>query len=79
MTPIQVISAATKTNAEILGHFDELGTIEPGKLADMIVIDGNPLTNIDNLANVELVIKDGGIWYAEPAAFGPVTNIGHAF
>ena len=79
MTPIQVISAATKTNAEILGHFDELGTIEPGKLADMIVIDGNPLTNIDNLANVELVIKDGGIWYAETAAFGPVTNIGHAF
>ena len=35
--------------------------------------------NIDNLANVELVIKDGGIWYAETAAFGPVTNVGHAF
>jgi len=43
MTPIQVISAATKTNAEILDQFDKLGTIEPGKLADIIVIDGNPL------------------------------------
>jgi len=38
MTPIQVISAATKTNAEILGQFEQLGTIEPGKMADMIVI-----------------------------------------
>ena len=79
MTPIQVISAATKTNAEILDQFDELGTIEPGKLADIIVIDGNPLANIDALQHVEIVIKDGGVWYAESAAYGPVTEIGHAF
>jgi imidazolonepropionase-like amidohydrolase len=79
MTPIQVISAATKTNAEILGQFNELGTIEPGKLADIIVIDGNPLANIDALQHVDIVIKDGGVWYAESAAYGPVTGIGHAF
>jgi imidazolonepropionase-like amidohydrolase len=79
MTPIQVISAATKTNAEILGQFDELGTIEPGKLADIIVIDGNPLANIETLDNVDIVVKDGGIWYAESAAYGPVTEVGHAF
>jgi imidazolonepropionase-like amidohydrolase len=79
MTPIQVISAATKTNAEILGQFEELGTIEPGKLADIIVIDGNPLRNIETLDHVEIVVKDGGIWYAESAAHGPVTEIGHAF
>ena len=42
MTPIQVISAATKTNAEILGRFDELGTVEPGKLADLIVVRRQP-------------------------------------
>ena len=79
MTPIQVISAATKTNAEILGQFEQLGTIEPGKLADMIVIDGNPLDNIDVIANVEIVVKDGGLWYAESSAYGAVTEIGHAF
>ena len=79
MTPIQVISAATKTNAEILGQFEQLGTIEPGKVADMIVIDGNPLANIDAMAHVEIVVKDGGVWYAESAASGPVIEIGHAF
>lgn len=79
MTPIQVISAATKTNAEILGQFDELGTIEPGKLADIIIVDGNPLRNIEVLDYVDIVIKDGGVWYSERAAFGPVTEIGHAF
>ena len=79
MTPIQVISAATKTNAEILGHFEELGTIEPGKLADIIVVDGNPLTNIDALKRVQLVVKDGGLWYPESVTDPAVTAIGHAF
>ena len=79
MTPIQVISAATKTNAEILGQFDELGTLEPGKLADIIVVDGNPLADIDALSRIDIVVKDGGIWYAERAAGMPVTDIGHAF
>ena len=79
MTPIQVISAATKTNAEILGQLDELGTIEPGKLADIIIVDGNPLRNIEVLDYVDIVIKDGGIWYSERAAYGSVTEIGHAF
>ncbi len=79
MTPIQVISAATKTNAEILGQSDQLGTIEPGKLADIIIVDGDPLRNIEVLDYVDIVIKDGGIWYSERAAFGPVTEIGHAF
>ncbi|MDH4072472.1 MAG: amidohydrolase family protein [Gammaproteobacteria bacterium] len=79
MTPIQVISAATKTNAEILGQFDELGTIEPGKLADIIIVDGDPLRNVEVLDYVDIVIKDGGVWYSERAAYGPVTEIGHAF
>lgn len=79
MTPIQVISAATKTNAEILDRFEELGTVEPGKLADLIVVDGNPLADIDALSRIDIVMKDGAIWYSERAAFGPVVDVGHAF
>ena len=79
MTPIQAISSATKTNAEIIGLEDRIGTIEVGKLADIIIVDGNPLRNIEVLDQVEIVIKDGGVWYSEQAAFGPVTEIGHGF
>ena len=79
MTPIQVISAATKTNAEILGKFDVLGSIEPGKLADIIIVDGNPLRNIEVLGYVDVVIKDGVVWYSERSAFGMAKEIGHAF
>jgi imidazolonepropionase-like amidohydrolase len=79
MTPIEVISAATKTNAEIIGHFDRLGTIESGKFADLIVIDGNPLADINALRHVDIVVKDGAIWYAETADSGAVAEIGNAF
>lgn len=79
MTPVQVISAATKTNAEILGRFDELGTVEPGKLADLIVVDGNPLADIDALSDVDIVVKDGAIWYSERAAYGEVMKVGRSF
>jgi imidazolonepropionase-like amidohydrolase len=79
MTPLQVISAATKTNAEILGKAGELGTIEEGKLADLIVVDGNPLAGIDALQRVDIVVRDGVIWYPETIAPGPLAEIGHAF
>lgn len=79
MTPMEVITAATKTNSQILGLDDELGTIEPGKMADIIIVDGNPLRNIEVLDYVDVVIKDGVVWYSERAASGPVTQIGHAF
>lgn len=79
MTPMEVITAATKTNARILGLDNELGTIEPGKLADIIIVDGNPLRNIEVLDYVDVVIRDGVVWYAERAAQGPVTEVGHAF
>jgi imidazolonepropionase-like amidohydrolase len=42
-----------------MGRGRDLGTIEPGKLADIIVIKGNPLFDIQALANVEIVVKDG--------------------
>ena len=42
MTPMQTLQAGTRVNAELLGWDDRLGTLEPGKLADLLVIDGDP-------------------------------------
>ena len=46
LTPMQAIQAATATGAAFLGRAGDLGTIEPGKLADLIVLTGNPLRRI---------------------------------
>jgi len=62
MPPIRVISALTRVNARIYGKPNELGTIEVGKLADIIVVDGNPLFDIVALSHVQTVIKDGVVW-----------------
>jgi imidazolonepropionase-like amidohydrolase len=59
MTPERAIAAATRINAQIIGKGRELGSIEPGKIADIIVVKGNPLFDIVALSNVESVVKDG--------------------
>jgi len=61
MKPIEVITAATKTNAKFFGVEDRLGTLEPGKLADMIVVDGNPAADIDLMDHVEIVVLNGRV------------------
>ena len=61
LSPEQAIQAATRTAAEHLGKLDELGTFEPGKLADLIVVDGDPLLDIAVIHNIEVVIKGGQI------------------
>ena len=59
------IVSATKTNAELLNLDDRLGTVEVGKLADLIVLDGNPLKNVglfgDGRKSVRLVLKEGRV------------------
>jgi len=62
MAPARAISAATRVGAEILGRGADLGTIEPGKLADIIVVNGNPLFDIVALSNVDAVVKGGVIY-----------------
>ena len=64
LTPMEVIEASTRNGALALGQGDTLGTLEPGKLADIVVIDGNPLDDIQALRQVKLVIKDGQVAYA---------------
>jgi imidazolonepropionase-like amidohydrolase len=61
LTPMQVILATTKWAAEEWHKEKDLGTIEPGKLADLIVVNGDPLANIRAAQNVALVILDGKI------------------
>jgi imidazolonepropionase-like amidohydrolase len=58
MTPAQVITAATKTAAELM-KLDQLGTIAPGKTADFLVLDANPLDNINNTRRIADVYLNG--------------------
>ena len=61
MNPEQVIQAATHSAAQHLGRLDELGTVEAGKLADLLIVDGDPLADITALHDIEVVIKGGQI------------------
>ena len=61
MTPMDAIKAGTIVGAELVGWDDELGSIESGKLADIIAVEGNPLEDISVLESPILVIKDGEI------------------
>jgi imidazolonepropionase-like amidohydrolase len=67
MTPSRAIAAATRVNAQAIGKGRELGSIEPGKLADIIVVNGNPNFDITALSHVEIVVKDGVIYKGGPA------------
>ena len=62
MTPMEAIVAATRVNARILGLADELGTIEPGKIADIVVLRGDPRFSITELNEPVLVVKDGKVY-----------------
>jgi imidazolonepropionase-like amidohydrolase len=66
MTPMQIILAATRNAAQVCRLEHELGTLEPGKLADVLVVDGNPLHDLDALTQVRLVIHSGVIIRGEP-------------
>ncbi|MDT9600119.1 amidohydrolase family protein [Sphingosinicella rhizophila] len=57
----EALVAATRTGAEILGMDDRLGTLQPGKLADLIIVDGKPDRDIEDLKKVDLVIVGGRV------------------
>ena len=68
LSAMQVLQAATRVNAEILGQAASLGTVEAGKLADVIVIGGDPLADIGAVRDVRMVFKGGRLHRPEVLA-----------
>jgi imidazolonepropionase-like amidohydrolase len=68
-SPLEAIEAGTRVGAQVLGLEKELGTIEEGKLADLVVVDGDPLADIDILlqpASIRVVLQGGRIVKSNP-------------
>ncbi|HET9532686.1 MAG TPA: amidohydrolase family protein, partial [Blastocatellia bacterium] len=61
LTPMEAITVATRNNAQLMGKSADLGTIAPRKLADILILDGDPLGDIRNIHKVAMVIKGGRI------------------
>lgn len=61
-TPIDVLRAATIFGADAIGHGKNVGSIEPGKFADLVVMNANPLENIMNTNSVAFVMKNGRLY-----------------
>ena len=62
MTPMQAIQAATTSAADLLGHSDVLGSIKPGKYADIIAVASDPIRDVRALETVSFVMKDGNVY-----------------
>jgi imidazolonepropionase-like amidohydrolase len=61
MTPLEAIQTATINDADLLGWSDKIGTLEPGKWADMVAVDGDPLADVTTLQHVKFVMKGGEV------------------
>jgi imidazolonepropionase-like amidohydrolase len=70
MRPMDAIVAATRTAAQNLDIAPDVGTVEVGRLADVIVVDGDPSTDITAVSRVRLVVKDGTVYRNDFAAAG---------
>ena len=69
-TPMETLTAATRMGGEIMGRGDELGQIQPGYLADLLLVDGDPLVDIKRLQDQDallVIMKDGRLHKAPGA------------
>jgi imidazolonepropionase-like amidohydrolase len=64
LSPMEVLVASTRGGARAMGR-DDLGTLEPGKLADLVVLDADPLADVSNVHRVRLVVRGGEVWTRE--------------
>ena len=62
LTPLEALRTATINPARVLGLADSLGTVEPGKLADLVLLDANPLESISNVRRIRAVVADGRLY-----------------
>jgi imidazolonepropionase-like amidohydrolase len=65
MTPVQAIRAATVNAAALMGWSDRIGSVEPGKFADLVAVEGDPTTDITELERVKFVMKGGHVFKNE--------------
>ena len=61
LTPLQAIQAATVNAADLIGWSDRVGTLETGKFADIIAVEGDPIADVHVLENVRFVMKGGEV------------------
>ncbi|MFQ5789876.1 MAG: amidohydrolase family protein [Acidobacteriota bacterium] len=73
LPPVEVLRIATQQAAEAVGAADDLGTLEPGKLADIVLLDANPLEDIRNTQTIWRVIKGG--WVFDPEKLRPPESL----
>jgi len=79
MTPMQAIQAATTNAADLLGHSKEVGSIKPGKYADLIAVSADPLKDVSVLEHVDFVMKDGTVYKQPKSDACPATTQSQVF
>lgn len=74
MTPVQALQAGTVNAADLMGWSDRVGSIAPGKFADIVAVRGNPLDDVTILQHMGFVMKDGVVYKDEFAASSPARH-----
>ncbi len=70
MTPMDAILAATRNAADLIGDAKDIGSIQPGRFADIVAVSGDPLTDVSELTRVQFVMKGGTVYKADGKASG---------